>query len=51
MEKLKLEDLQNTEVNIDFKQMHDKCFVDVSLELPPPPVALSLGSYTYKGFE
>ena len=46
-EKFKLEDLvKNTE--IDFQEMHDKCLVDVSLELPPPPVALSLGSYTYK---
>lgn len=34
--------------HIDFKQMHDKCFVDVSIELAPPPVALSLGTYTYK---
>ena len=35
----------------DFKAMHDSCLVDVSLELPPPPVALSLGTYSYKGFE
>jgi hypothetical protein len=39
------------EFKIDFMDMHDKCFVDVSLELPPPPVALSLGSYSYKGKE
>lgn len=48
MEKLKIEDFNNTEVNIDFKAMHDKCFVDVTKELPPPPVALSLGTYAYK---
>lgn len=33
----------------DFKAMHDKCFVDVSLQLPPPPIALSVGTYRYKG--
>jgi hypothetical protein len=37
------------EETFDFKAMHDNCFVDVSLELPPPPIALSLGTYTYKG--
>ena len=42
--------LNNTqESKIDFKAMHDNCFVDVSVELPPPPVALSLGTYSYKG--
>lgn len=46
-EKLEIKDLAKEET-IDFKAMHDKCFVDVSLELPPPPVALSLGTYTYK---
>jgi hypothetical protein len=51
MERLKPEDFKTDEVNINFNEMHDKCFVDVSLELPPPPVALSLGTYTYKGFQ
>ena len=49
MDKLNIEDFKNDVVDIDFKQMHDNCFVDVSLELPPPPVALSLGTYSYKG--
>lgn len=39
------------EKEIDFNAMHDDCIVDVSLELPPPPVALSLGTYTYKGYQ
>ncbi|WP_428743211.1 hypothetical protein [Tenacibaculum sp.] len=41
-------DIKTEKGTIDFKKMHDKCLVDVSLELPPPPVALSLGTYTYK---
>lgn len=46
--KLNIEDFNNTDIKIDFKSMHDKCFVDVTKELPPPPVALSLGTYEYK---
>lgn len=42
-------DIKTTEeVRVDFDQMHNNCLVDVSLELPPPPVALSIGTYTYK---
>lgn len=48
MEKLKIEDFNPDAIKIDFNKMHDKCFVDVTKELPPPPVALSLGTYTYK---
>ena len=49
MEKLRIEDFEIQEQPvIDFKEMHDKCFVDVTKELPPPPVALSLGTYVYK---
>jgi len=44
--KLNIDNFPKEEV-IDFQAMHDKCFVDVSLELPPPPVALSLGTYSY----
>jgi len=40
-----------TEKVLDFQKMHDNCLVDVSMELPPPPVALSIGTYTYKGYE
>lgn len=39
------------ENKLDFTEMYKNCLVDVSLELPPPPVALSIGTYTYKGFE
>lgn len=48
IQKLSIEDIK-TEKRLDFKEMHDKCIVDVSLELPPPPIALSLGTYHYKG--
>ena len=51
MERLKIEDFKDDIVDVDFNEMHDNCFVDVSLELPPPPVALSIGSYSYKGYE
>lgn len=34
---------------LDFFAMHEKCLVDMSIELKPPPVALSLGTYEYKG--
>ena len=47
-EKLDIKDFTQ-EKTLDFGKMHDKCLVDVSLELPPPPVALSLGTYEYKG--
>ena len=46
-QQLEIKKTESTE--IDFKKMHDACLVDVSLELPPPPVALSLGTYEYKG--
>lgn len=39
--------LNNQEAEIDFKAMQRSCFVDVTEELPPPPIALSLGTYTY----
>jgi hypothetical protein len=49
MEKLKIEDFADDAIiDIDFDKMYQRCFVDVSLELPPPPIALSLGTYTYK---
>jgi hypothetical protein len=49
MEKLKIEDFADDAIiDIDFDKMYERCFVDVSLELPPPPIALSLGTYTYK---
>lgn len=34
---------------IDYAKMYEDCLVDVSIELPPPPVALSLGTYTSNG--
>lgn len=46
-EKFEIKDFK-PEVKLDFGKMHNNCLVDVSLELPPPPVALSLGTYSYK---
>ncbi|MCP4984900.1 MAG: AAA family ATPase [Colwellia sp.] len=46
-EKFELNETEKVD-GIDFKEMHNKCLVDVSLELPPPPVALSIGTYAYK---
>ncbi|MGB0896855.1 MAG: hypothetical protein ACPGRW_06005 [Flavobacteriaceae bacterium] len=39
-----------TTPEINFLKMHDACLVDVTQELPPPPVALSLGTYSYKNY-
>jgi hypothetical protein len=50
LQKIKLE-LPSEPKKLDFNEMYKSCFVDVSIELPPPPVALSLGTYSYKGFE
>ena len=35
--------------SVNFKQIHDKSFVDVNAEIKRPPIALSLGTYSYKG--
>lgn len=52
MDLLDIKDFHDKGENkIDFKKMHDDCFVDVSLELPPPPVALSIGTYEFKGIQ
>ena len=51
MKPLDIKNFENITPDVDFKQMQKNCFVDVSLELPPPPIALSLGTYTYKGNE
>ena len=34
---------------IDFKQLEKKCFVDVKAEIKREPIALSIGTYQYKG--
>lgn len=49
-ERLSINNLKE-EKSVDFGEMYKRCAVDVSVELPPPPVALSLGTYTYKGFQ
>lgn len=35
--------------NINFKDLEKKCFVDVTAEIKREPVALSMGTYQYKG--
>lgn len=50
LQKLELK-IPEADNDIDFGKMYQDCFVDVSVELPPPPVALSLGTYSFKGFE
>ncbi len=47
-EKINIETL-GVEKKIDFSEMYRNCLVDVSVDLPPPPVALSIGTYNYKG--
>lgn len=34
---------------VNFQELHDKVFVDVKKPLQRPPIALSLGTYEYKG--
>lgn len=41
--------LENTEVEFDYKKLHDKYLVDLSEDLMLPPTALSIGSHDYKG--
>lgn len=48
MEKLKIEDF-NAEPEFDFEKAYEECFVDVSEELTPPPVAMGIGYNDYKG--
>lgn len=36
---------------VDFKQLEKKCFVDVTAEIKREPIALSIGTYIYKGNE
>lgn len=37
-----------TSPDINFTEIYKSCFVDVSEQLPPPPIALSIGNYQYK---
>jgi hypothetical protein len=47
IQKIKLPEF--IEDTIDFKKIHDKSFVDVNAKIERQPIALSLGSYSYKG--
>lgn len=41
--------LNEKESNTDFNKLHNKAFVDVSEQLKPQPVAISIGESEYKG--
>lgn len=47
IEKLTLEPIGAKEIN--FRELHDKVFIDVKKPLQRPPIALSLGKHEYKG--
>ncbi len=47
MEEIKLN--KNTSPEFDYNKIYDKCLVDLSLDMPLPPTALSIGSHEYKG--
>ena len=49
IKKLDFKNLNDQEPDVDLHKMYIDCFVDVNKPLPPPPVALSLGEYFYKG--
>lgn len=50
MDKLSINDFQQGQSEtIDFEAIKSDSFIDVREALSPPPVALSIGSYTYKG--
>ena len=49
MEKLNIEDFKdNEEEVIDFNKLEADCYLDLSLEITPPEILLSIGSYEYK---
>jgi len=39
----------STEQEFDYNKIHDRCLVDLSLDMMLPPTALSIGEHTYKG--
>lgn len=41
--------IDSVPLDIDFNKIHNKAFVDVSEELKPQPVAISIGQSEYKG--
>lgn len=47
IEKIDINNLQQEKK--DFSKMFDESFVDISVQLEHPPVAISFGTYTYKG--
>lgn len=37
------------EKKIDFDDLHNRYLVDLSLEVPPPPIAMSIGDHEFRG--
>jgi len=49
MDKLKIEDFNAPEEEVfNFEDIYDKCFVDISKPIPPPPIAMGIGYHEYK---
>lgn len=48
-QELKIEDLKIQSKEIDFNSIERNSFIDVSVQIERPPVAIGLGSYEYKG--
>jgi len=40
---------QTDSQEFDYNKIHDRCLVDLSLDMMSPPTALSIGEHTYKG--
>lgn len=51
MERLKIEDIVNGDVEevIDFEKLESECNIDLSVEITPPEILLSIGTHEYKG--
>lgn len=49
IEKVKIKTKADNEVVIDFQKIHDKCLVSLDEVIEREPIALSIGSYEYKG--
>ncbi len=41
--------LNKEEDGFDYKKMYDNCLVDLSLDVPKPPIAMGIGYHSYKG--
>lgn len=49
MEKLKIEDFKDDELEVDFSKIENECYVDLSKPIERPEILLSIGEHEYKG--